>query len=159
MVEASLVNLAELGILAIGVIIALQQLRDIKQTRQTEIFMNLLARFDNPYLMGALIESRYSDWNTFEEWLEKFGPLGDREVYTRFVCLQNAIQGIGYLVSENQVKTETVSGLMSGIITLNWERNEPVIRGMREMLGSPTIWNQNEMLYNEIINYRKSRST
>ena len=37
MVEASLVSYAELGVLAIGVIIALQQLRDIKQSRDTEL--------------------------------------------------------------------------------------------------------------------------
>jgi hypothetical protein len=36
MVEASIVNLAELGVLVVGVVIALQQLNDIKRTRETE---------------------------------------------------------------------------------------------------------------------------
>jgi len=54
MVEASLVIYAEIGVLVIGVIIALQQLRDIKQTRKTELetrqaqlFMQKYNRFNS----------------------------------------------------------------------------------------------------------------
>ena len=32
MVEASIVNLAEFGVLVVGVVVALRQLRDIKET-------------------------------------------------------------------------------------------------------------------------------
>ncbi len=37
MVEASLLNYAELGVLVVGIVIALQQFRDIKETRETEL--------------------------------------------------------------------------------------------------------------------------
>ena len=36
MVETSMVNFLELGVLVVGVVIALQQLNDIKRTRETE---------------------------------------------------------------------------------------------------------------------------
>ena len=72
------------------------------KTRQAQLFMNLQQRFDNPQLMGALIKSRDYEGLSFEEWYEKYGPNGDREGYTDWVCLQNAIQGIGILVKSNK---------------------------------------------------------
>jgi hypothetical protein len=118
--------------------------------------MNIYSRFDNQQLMRALIDSRYDEWNTFEEWMQKCGPHADREAYTNWVCLQNALQGIGHLVSEGYVRPETVSGLMGAMPTLNWERNEPIIRGLRERLGSSTLWDDVESLYNEMIKIRGS---
>lgn len=54
MVEESLVNLAELGVLIVGVVIAIQQLGDIKrtremelETRQAQLYMSLLDRWNN----------------------------------------------------------------------------------------------------------------
>jgi hypothetical protein len=43
----------------------------------------------------------------FEVW-----PNGDREFYTNWVCLQNAIQGIGSMVRDGKIQPKTVSELM-----------------------------------------------
>ena len=132
-------------------------IRHQRAARQIQLFMNIYSRFDNQQLMRSLIDSRYNEWNTFEEWMEKYGPQGDREAYTNWVSLQNALQGIGHLVSEGYVRPETVSGLMGAIPTLNWERNEPIIRGLREKLGSSTLWDDVESLYHEMAKIRISK--
>ena len=121
-------------------------LSNANKTRKAQLFMSLQQRFDNPQLMGALIQSRdYTDLS-FEEWYEKYGPNTNREVYTDWVCLQNAIQGIGLLVESKQVDAKMESNLMGSIITLNWERSGPIIIGMRKRLGREEVWNQVEEL-------------
>jgi hypothetical protein len=130
-------------------------LSNANKTRQAQLFMSLQQRFDNPQLMGALIQSRDYEDLSFEEWNEKYGPNNNREVYTNWVCLQNAIQGIGLLVESKQVDAELVSELMGSIIVLNWIRSGPIIIEMRKSLGRESVWNQVEKIYEVIQGLQK----
>ena len=105
MVDYQAISIMVAGIsVGIAAIYYALNIRHQKETRQLQLFMDIYSRFDSPQIMRALIDSRYDEWNTFEEWMEKYGPHADREGYTNWVCLQNALQGIGHLVSEGQVK-------------------------------------------------------
>jgi hypothetical protein len=134
----------------IGLTYYIFNVRQQKETRKSQLFLSMYQRFDDPLLMKTVIASRDYVGMDFKEWNEKYGPRGDMETYTNWVCLQNAIQGIGYMVREGKVDPKTVDGLMGAIIVVNWERNEPFIKGLREELQIPTVWRGCEELYHEI---------
>jgi hypothetical protein len=134
--------------LTVSMVYYANQLAHQNKTRKAQLFMNLQQRFDNPQLMRALIQSRDYEGIPFEEWNEKYGPNTNREIYTDWVCLQNAIQGIGLLVETNQVDAKLVDDLMGSIIYVNWKRSGPIIIELRRILGRAGAWNQVEKLYN-----------
>lgn len=134
----------------IGLTYYIFNVRQQQENRRSQLFLSMYQRFDNPLLMKTVIDSRDFVGMSFKEWNEKYGPSGDREAYTSWVCLQNAIQGIGYMVREGKVDPKTVAGLMGAIIVVNWERNEPFIKGLREQLQMPDVWRGCEELYHEI---------
>jgi hypothetical protein len=90
MVDASLVvNLAELGVLVVGVVVALQQLNDIKKTRETELetrqaqlFSVLMERMDNVEWWKHYVNLRDAPSKTYDEWEKMMGE--DPEVYGGF---------------------------------------------------------------------------
>jgi hypothetical protein len=144
--------------LTVSILYYTSVLQNANKTRQIQLFMELNSRFDNPLLMRALIKSRDYEGISFDEWFEKYGPDGDREVYIDWVCLQNALQGIGLLVKSNQVKAETVEELMGSIIVLNWMRSGPIIMEMRERLGRRGAWSEVEYLYEELMKIQTKES-
>jgi hypothetical protein len=126
--------------------------RQQQQNRETQLFLSMYQRFDDPILMRVLIDSRdYVDMS-FEDWMDNYGPNANREFYTNWVCFQNAIQGIGHMVRDGKIKPQTVNSLMGAIVALNWDRNERFIIGLREALGMPSVWKGCEELRNTIRN-------
>ena len=134
----------------IGLTYYIINVRQQQENRKTQLFLSMYQRFDNPKLMRIVIDSRDFIGMSFNEWNEKYGSKGDREFYTNWVTLQNAIQGIGQMVRDGKVRPETVADLMGAIVSLNWTRNEPYIKGLREELGMSNVWRGCEDLANTI---------
>ena len=151
MVELSVIRevVTILGVF-IGLTYYIINVRQQQENRKTQLFLSMYQRFDNPRLMKTVIDSRDFKGTSFEDWMEKYGPNNNREFYTDWVCLQNAIQGIGSLVRDGKIKAETVNNLMGAIVALNWDRNEPYIKGLRESLGMPDVWRGVEDLRNAL---------
>jgi len=95
MVEASLVNIVELGVLVVGVVIALQQLRDIKQTRETELetrqaqlFMELYNRYSTKeFRQQALTVRNIYSWTDYEDFMSKYGLENNPDAYSNISSL------------------------------------------------------------------------
>jgi hypothetical protein len=134
----------------IGLTYYIINVRQQQENRKTQLFLSMYQRFDDPILMRTVIDSRDFIDMSFEEWMTKYGPNGDREFYTNWVCLQNAVQGIGEMVREGKVRAETVDTLMGAIPLLNWERNKTFIIGLREELNAPRAWSGCEELANTL---------
>ena len=136
MVEASLVNYAELGVLVIGVIIALQQLRDIKHTRKTELetrqaqlFMQIYNRFNSKAFVSQLNDLRFR-WNIteFDDFMQKYGPFTNPEGWDSMASTTYFLEGIGVLMKKGLIDPEIVDDLMSGVIVSVWEKIEPSVQ-------------------------------
>ena len=147
MIEVGLIrDIVAIAGVFIGLTYYIINVRQQQENRKNQLFLSMYQRFDDPRLMKTLIDTRDYVGMSFDEWYTKYGPNGDKEAYMNFVCLQNAIHGIGYLVQDGKVNPETVDGLMGSIITLNWERNEPFIKGMRDLFDTQGVWNGCETL-------------
>jgi hypothetical protein len=153
MIEVGLIRdiVATAGVF-IGLTYYIINVRQQQENRRNQLFLSMYQRFDDPALMRTVIDSRDFKGMSYTDWMEKYGPYENREFYTNWVCLQNAIQGIGSMVRDGKIDPRTVNDLMGAIVTLNWTRNEPYIKGIRESLGMQRVWSGCEELANTLRN-------
>jgi hypothetical protein len=151
MVEASLVNFAELGVLVVGVVVALRQLRDIKQTRQAELYMRMLDKsmsqegLDNMRVLGN------ATWSSYEEWLEKYHSNAEyRKAWSWLLQLYEAI-GVCLRLGLVDIKLLALHGVNSHIYW--WEKHKDLIYNERKRRNNRRYRSQWEYLYNELVKY------
>jgi hypothetical protein len=159
MVEASIVNIVELGVLVVGVVIALQQLNDIKRTRETEIETrqaDFLLRqtqliTDNDFQKSwrnVVWDQRFA---TQEEWLEKYGPTKNPEAYSNFLTICQYYNHLGILVMENKIPARLIIETVTPVIILTpWKRIEPIVKRWRMRYQDDTLLAGFELLVNMI---------
>ena len=140
MVEASLVNLAELIVLVVGVVIALQQLNDIKRTRETEletrqiqILMDIFDKCSKVEFQKGWLDVLNQEWTDYEEWLEKYGPANNPEMMAKFGATNRFLIQLGLLIKEKVVEPKLIYDMdpMDSII-MTWEMFEPIYKARRE---------------------------
>jgi hypothetical protein len=132
----------------IGIIIAIFELRDLAQTRHTELIIRL-----NPALnvsgsefFEALPEVWYRKFNDYNEYLKKYGEPGSDKAFN---IITGYIDGIGFLLKRRLIEVETVDYLLSGAQTI-WEDIEPIAEGMRKQYNMPELFKWFEYLYEEM---------
>jgi len=158
LVEASLVNYAELAVLAVGVAIALIQLNNISRTRETELetrqiqfCWQALERVHNKEFMRRVLEILYhQDFKDYEEWREKYGPSTNPDAYVDYYHVTSTLQGLGYLVQTKVLDLEALSKhIRPRAFILLWEKIEPIVKVHRETLN-PAAYDSFEYLANEL---------
>jgi len=152
------VNYAELAVLAVGVVIALQQLRDIKQTRQTELetrqaqlFMGLLDTLRSPEFRRQWHITESAEWRDFDDFSERYSPEKAPEVLTAFTSVFAYFESVGVLVKKKLIDISLVDGLLALSIIGAWRRYEPILKGDMEYFQRPNLWEGFEYIYNEIM--------
>jgi hypothetical protein len=162
MVDASLVvNLVELGVLVVGVIVALLQLRDIKQTRETELetrqaqlYMQFLDTFNNKEFTEQWLDVIHNwTWSDYDDFQEKYGPKKNMESYSAFVSVAMYFSGLGILVEKGLIDIDFVYRLSPTALRHYWEKTEPIVYRLREETNSTHLQRYFEYLYNEIMKY------
>jgi len=159
MVDASLVNFAELGVLTVGVVVALQQLRDIKKTREVELetrqarlFMEIYNHFNAQDFKNQVINVIFQQkWRDYEDWLQKYSAEADPEAYSCWLSVASYYEGIGVLVKRKLIDKNIVIDLLYAQISITWEKMEPIAKGFRKVHPAWTrSWQWFEYLANEI---------
>jgi len=143
MVEASLVNLAELGVLVVGVVIALFQLRDIKQTRETELetrqaqlYMSLLDRWNTKEFSEQRYEVYRMEWTDLDDFREKYNARSNPDIFASWNTFGRSILGLAELHRKGLIDIDFLDGMMladivhwwakfSGLEKERWERGRP----------------------------------
>jgi hypothetical protein len=156
MIEASLVNFAELVVLTVGVVIALQQLRDIKntreielETRQAQLFMQIFGRhFERETRENMTFVDRLQ-YENYDDFTEKYG-LENNPDYLKLSSLATYYEGIGVFVKRNLIDPTMVDDLMSGPIIRFWEKMSKYIEELRTRTGHFESLEHVEYLYNVI---------
>jgi hypothetical protein len=158
MVEASLVNFAELGVLTVGVVIALQQLRDLKktrevelETRQAQIFWNTI---DKAFSKEGLDHWRVLNnvtWSSYEEWLEL--RRDDIEYNNAYLWISQLYESIGASVRLGHTDIKLLAHCMPRNHLRWWERYRDVVYSQRKRLNSRRYCSEWEYLYNELVKY------
>jgi len=156
MVEASLVNLAEFGILAVGVIIALWQLRELNKTREVEITLQITNNFN--LFSKQWSKFMYSwEWTDFNDFWEKYGPEKNIDEWSEMFQFWSFVENLGVLVKRKSLNIELVDDVFAGVILDYWEKVKPIAVGLREMWDMPDVMIWTERLSDELINIRTKR--
>jgi hypothetical protein len=131
----------------IGIIIAIFELRDLAQTRHTELIIKLNPSLNvsGSELFEALPEVWNRKFNDYNEYLKKYEPGSDKA----FNIIVGYIDGIGFLLKRRLIDIETVDYLLSGSQTI-WEEIEPIVEGMRKQYDMPELFKWFEYLYKEM---------
>ena len=141
----------------VGISYYLMILRNQQKTQQTSIesrngqfFMNLYNAIDEDIYKWSMRDTHGTkDWNTYEEWWEKYGPDKNLIEYTGWLKAQATYEVFGVMVKRGFVDIALVDDIMSGTVLMYWEASKPIIMGIRKT-GYPQFQEHFEYLYEEI---------
>jgi hypothetical protein len=132
---------------AVGVIIALLQLRNQHRLRQIDTVMRLYSSFgQDPFVRHF---KRVTDWTfeTYEAYLEK----GTEEDYISLTVVTVFFEGMGLLLKRKLAPIDLLDDLLSGPILLAWPKARPVWLGFRAHYGVPAAAEWFEFLHDSIV--------
>jgi len=89
-------------------------------------------------------------WKDFRDFWKKYGPETNIEAFTKWDSMGTYYKGVGVLVKRKLIDLDMVEELMGISIVLQWEKSEPIIKGLRERLNLPQFAEWYEYLYNEM---------
>ena len=157
MVELStLFGLGETLAIVVGVVIALQQLRNIKTTRQTELFIQLYQRLSTEESRKIYDEITTEwNWTDFDDFLAKYGPENNPDAAVKFGLTVSAFEHIGLLVRDGVFDPKLVWHWAGGRVVRLWMKMEPVIFEFREKYYSGSWLEWSEDLYYTLLEIRE----
>ena len=165
MVEASLVNFAELVVLTVGVVIALQQLRDIKQTRETELetrqaqlFMQVWQQYNSVEYAMQRYEVYDMQWEDYDDFQRKYLDVPAKEMrpYASYVSIARLFEGLWLLIQEKLIDEKLVYQMFMGDIVRYWEKFLPRLEDLNAR-GIVHGYEPVGSLYQEAKEYRDKR--
>ena len=140
-VEYLPVVLTGLG-LTVSILYYTMNLRTANKARKGQLLMQAYARLDTPERMRALAEMFQWEFNSFEEFKEKYfaGSWGSIHVF---------FEGLAPLVRLGYIDVESVAALIGGGLITYWEKMIPIKEEMTEFLY-PRWCVECEYLYHEV---------
>ena len=151
MVEFDLISLIELGVLTVGVVIAVLEIRNIRETRKTEVVLRFFDKWSTPEFnecfRHAAIEQSFE---SAEEWVKKYGARANPEAWNKQLAIVSVYDAAGYILKKGLADIKDIHNYAQplAIITL-WEKFKPVFEYTRKLVNDPNHRKSFEYLYNE----------
>jgi hypothetical protein len=124
------------------------------ETRQAQLFMELYREYRDPEFRKMFTEvSTQFTWEDDADFRRKYSPEGNVDNYTIYSSVMSYFEGIGVLVKRGLIGIEIVYDLLALQIKSIWEKNREITYASREYLGMPTLWDDLEYLYDELMKY------
>jgi hypothetical protein len=134
--------IAAVGVL-IGVVLTVLEVRNLVETRQTDLVIRLYSTFGSEDLQGAWEKTQTREYKDFNAYRSEYGLREVNEVGWFF-------EGVGVLLHRKLVDIRLVDDLFSSPVKRAWERLKPIAEGERNQTKRPQIWEWFEYLYNEM---------
>jgi len=134
--------IAAVGVL-IGVILTVLEVRNLVETRQTDLVIRLYSTFGSEELQDAWEKTQTREYKDFDVYRKEYGLREVNEVGWFF-------EGVGVLLHRRLIDVALVDDLFSSPVKRAWERLKPIAEGERKQTGRPQIWEWFEYLYNEM---------
>ena len=132
---------------AIGVIIALLQLRNQHRLRQIDTVMRLYASFGQDPFVRHFHRVTKWDFDTYAAYLEK----GTDDDYVSLTVVTVFFEGMGLLLKRKLAPIDLLDDLLSGPILLAWPKARPIWLGFRAHHGVPAAAEWFEYLHDAIV--------
>jgi hypothetical protein len=134
--------IAAIGVI-IGVVLTVLEIRNLVDTRQTDLVIRLYSTFGSKEIQDAWEKTQTREYKDFSSYRTDYGLREVNEVGWFF-------EGVGVLLHKKHIDIALVDGLFSSPVKLAWERLKPIAEGERKQTGRPQIWEWFEYLYNEM---------
>ena len=134
--------IAAVGVL-IGVVLTVLEVRNLVETRQTDLVIRLYSTFGSEELQDAWEKTQTRGYKDFNAYRTEYGLREVNEVGWFF-------EGVGVLLHRRLIHVALVDDLFSSPVKRAWERLKPIAEGERKQTGRPQIWEWFEYLYNEM---------
>ena len=145
MVEASLVNLAELIVLTLGVSIGVYELRNISKTRK----MEASAMFSNWWTQKENLHMYYTVASVEDYSPEKYGYAANPEVQVSLMGTINVMGICGKMLEDGIIDPEFLwQTFYPNIIIGFCERVIPILDSFKENVNDPEVGKSIKYLYN-----------
>jgi len=136
-----------IGVL-VGVVFAIIEIRNLVQTRQTDMVWRLYSDINSKQLHDAWIKLMNSKFENYDDLVEKHGPLlSGKPVPDAFLIVSNFFEGVGLLLHRRLVDIDMIINLLPTEMT--WKKVKPAVEGMRKQFNEPKFYEWFEYLYNE----------
>lgn len=122
MVEASIVNLAELGVLVVGVALALMQIRDMTKARIAELYLRLWERWNTAEFARQRYDCYRMEWTAQNDFDIKYNVQNNPEVFTSWNTFGRNISGLAELKNKNLIDIKFLDLAMLTDIVGWWRR-------------------------------------
>jgi hypothetical protein len=134
--------IAAVGVL-IGVVLTVLEVRNLVETRQTDLVIRLYSTFGSEELQDAWEKTQTREYKDFNAYRTEYGLREVNEVGWFF-------EGVGVLLHRRLIDIGLVDDLFSSPVKRAWERLKPIAEGERNQTQRPQIWEWFEYLYNEM---------
>ena len=145
----AILNLVEtIGIL-VGVTVAVMEIRKTRIERRYQAASQIiqLPLTGTPEHLASVF--RNSDFTTYEEWLEKYGPISNPEAYRHWNALWNYYDMMGKNVIDGFVDLDMVINRLEPMVIVGlWEKYSIVIHAWRKNYNYQRVGEGVEFLYN-----------
>ena len=119
---------------ALGVCVAagyyILNMRAQTRTREAQLFMQSFNLWLTSGMIDNYLELFEQDWNTYQEWVEKYGRKNNPKAALIYFKLDTFFEGLGVLVKRRLVDPWLVDEFMSSDIISYWEKMRPVAEGV-----------------------------
>jgi hypothetical protein len=137
------------GIL-VGIFYYIMTLRNSTKARQRELIHQKAQIQSLDYTRTFWELATWTDWETVEEFQEKYGMPNNPEAQAKFSHMMRHYSLAGTLLKENMANADLIFQLYPVLAVIElWEQFEAVILNVREKRNSPTHLDGFEFLYRE----------
>jgi hypothetical protein len=134
--------IAAVGVL-IGVVLTVLEVRNLVETRQTDLVIRLYSTFGSSELQDAWEKTQTREYIDFDSYRKEYGLREVNEVGWFF-------EGVGVLLHRKHIDIALADDLFSSPVKRAWEKLKPIAEGERKQANRPQIWEWFEYLYNEM---------
>jgi len=121
------------------------------ETRQAGLFMQLFSIYDTKEFLEDFGKIAYHvEYEDLADWESKYGPLTELSSYSSWVRVGRFFDGVGILVKKELIDAYLVTELLRELVINSWESMRAWVTEIREIMGTPEVWENFEYLYGEV---------
>ena len=125
------------------------------ETRQVQMYMQLLDRFASEENRLRSIEVRQQEFDDFDDFHRKWSVHANPEAAAKRLHINTELSGIGHLLHRGLLDLDFIPTIALAAATNFWEKWGPIEIEQRRVMNNPRRSEYVEYLYNEIVKYRE----
>ena len=126
-------------------------IRDANRSRQASLYMQLYSSFRSQEVLGELNKVLYlHQWKDFEDFQSRYSPEANLDMSIGIQSILLFFEILGGLLKQGFLDIKVIDSQVGMAFIPFWEKIGPIIMAERELRKQPTLWNDNEYLYEQL---------